>query len=312
MKTGRRAAGEPADVVRDLHEAHGDGVEGTRRAHHRVASPLGLEVIVRFAERHTRPGRDAGDRSGGELGVGVDPRAHRGPAERQLLELRGRRSRPLDPLPHLHRIPAELLPQPHGGRVHQVRATGFDDPVERRRLRLEGRGECIEGGEQVPFDRHARRHVDRGRDRVVGGLSEVHVVVGVHARLSAQELGGPRRHDLVGVHVGGRSRAGLIHVDRELRVPTSVSDLAGGLLDRVCQRRLEVPERGVRLRGGLLDPAHGLDEATAESSARDGEVLDGPLGLCTVERVRGHRHLSQGIPLGAGLTRHGSSLPDWR
>ena len=68
-----------------------------------------------------------------------------------------------------------------------------------------------------------RGDVHRGRERVVGRLAHVHVIVGMHRLLGAQraadQLDAPVGDHLVDVHVRLGARAGLPHVQRELRHP---------------------------------------------------------------------------------------------
>jgi hypothetical protein len=54
---------------------------------------------------------------------------------------------------------------------------------------------------------------------------------------------------------------------------------------------------GIRLGGGPLDQAQGLDEAAAESLPADREVLNGPLRLGPVECALGNLNLTHRVLL---------------
>ena len=75
-----------------------------------------------------------------------------------------------DAVLHLRRVAGELLAEPDRGRVHQVRATGLDDVVERARLFIQYLPKPGQGRQQVALDLHHGRHVQCGRDHVVAAL----------------------------------------------------------------------------------------------------------------------------------------------
>ena len=82
----------------------------------------------------------------GELRVRVQPGAGRGPAERDLRDLRQRVLDAPAAEPDLRRVAGELLAERDRDRVHQVRAAGLDDVLERLGL----------GGERAPRAARAR------------------------------------------------------------------------------------------------------------------------------------------------------------
>ncbi len=109
----------------------------------------------------------------------------------------------------------------------------------------------VERRDQLVGRRRRGRDVDRRREHVVGRLAGVDVVVGVH--VLAERPGGEGREHLVDVHVARRARAGLEHVDRELRVVLAGGDLLGGSDDRVGDVLVEHAQLGVGLGAGGLD-----------------------------------------------------------
>ena len=117
-------------------------------------------------------------------------------------------------------VAAELLAERHGYRVHQVGAARLDHVLEAAGLACQRAFERLQRRQQVVLRQLQRRQLDRRGEHVVGGLTHVDVVVGVHP---AAGQGGD---DLVGVRVRGGARAGLEDVDRELAVVLPGGDLA--------------------------------------------------------------------------------------
>src|SRR6185312_13813267 len=126
-----------------------------------------------------------------------------------------------------------------------------------RGLELLDRGQQRDRGE-------GGRDVHGGGVDVVGGLREVHVVVGVQVpvvpALVAQELQRPVGDDLVGVHVGAGPGTALDDVDDELLVQGAVGDLRAGGLDGVGTGGIEQAEFAVGPGGGLLDQGERADQ----------------------------------------------------
>ena len=158
----------------------------------------------------------------GEPRVGVQPRAGGGAPERDLPDVHERRLHALLAKRDLGGVAGELLAERDRHGVHQVRAAGLDDVLKAFRLARERALELLERGQQLVLGDVQRGQVDGRGEHVVGGLAHVDVVVGVHL------LAGERGDHLVGVHVRRGARAGLEHVDRELRVVLARGDLARG------------------------------------------------------------------------------------
>ena len=153
--------------------------------------------------------------------------------------------------------------------------------------------------------------VHRGRERVVGRLAPVDVVVRVHRRLrptlAAGELDRAVGDHLVGVHVDLRARPGLEHDEREVVVErrrrsprrrrgTISSTFSGG----------SCPSSPFAMRRALLQDAERADHGTGEAEPVDAdrEVLDRPLGLRPPVTVG--RHLDRPHRVGLGAKRgHG-------
>src|SRR5690606_3760608 len=293
----RRARAHPADVVGDLHERDGDGVERAGRAHVGVLRPLRLEVVLGLTERDARHLRDVGDGLRREAGVPVDAGADGGAAEGELGQLGARGAHARGALAHLRRVAAELLPEADGRGVHEVRPPALEHVVERLRLRLQRPGEPVERRDQLRLHRDPRGDVHRRRDHVVRRLPHVDVVVGVD--LPAGGLGGEAGDDLVRVHVRRGPAAGLVDVEGEVGVEGACADALGGGGDGLGDGGVEEAEVAVGAGAGGLDGAERLDEPARERLAGDGEVLLRALRLGAVEGVGGDADLAEGVGLDA-------------
>ena len=126
-ETGQRARAHPADVVGDLGQRHGDGLQRAGRLDQTVAGGLRLERVGGRAQFG-----DAGlvdehlDDLGAEAVGCVESGADGGAADGQLTEPGQRGLDPLDAGLDLAGVAAELLAQRHRHRVHQVGAAGLD------------------------------------------------------------------------------------------------------------------------------------------------------------------------------------------
>ena len=129
------ARAQPANVVGDLHEAHGEGLQRSARLDQRILRGLRFKVVRGFGKEQPVSLEMRASTLAGELRMAIEPRADRRAAERHFAE---RLLRPRDPLNaqfNLPRIAAELLPQSHRGGILQMGPPDLDDLVESLALR---------------------------------------------------------------------------------------------------------------------------------------------------------------------------------
>ena len=134
--------------------------------------------------------------------------------------------------------------------------------VERVPYRLKTLANNIRFGSDVYFTEGEKdAELDRGRVSVVRGLRAVHVVVRMQvfvlAFAVAEQLEAAVCDDFVRIHVGGRARAALDHVDGKLIVKLPGHDLVTGSNDRTSlggieSRNGDLPD-GVRRAANLED-----------------------------------------------------------
>ncbi len=140
-----------------------------------------------------------------------------------------------------------------------------------------------DGGNQAIVQLLGRRDMHRGRERVVGGLRHVDVVVGMNrvlaAQLAAGQLDCPVRDHFVGVHVALRAAAGLPDPQREVGIEFAFDHLVRGLDDQLGPVARENPEVAVDLGGGLLEQAHRADHGAGHLVVAMREISQRALGL---------------------------------
>src|SRR5258708_3885153 len=133
-----------------------------------------------------------------------------------------------------------------------MRAANFDDAGELFGFLLQTLLQLTHGGREIVFDQLDSRNVHGAGKHVVARLSEVDVVVWM--RLCEM------RDDLVGVHVGGSSAAGLEDIDYELAVVVACGDAIGPSLNSRRDGRVERSELCVDNGGTGLDETERLDK----------------------------------------------------
>ena len=103
---------------------------------------------------------------------------------------------------------------------------------------------------------------------------------------------------LVGVHVRRGARAGLIDVDREMRVVRAVGDFERGGADRLAGLLRQQAQPRIDLGRGRLDQAQRTDEAARHRAAGNREILHGTLGLRAPQGVGGHLQFAHAVVFG--------------
>ena len=201
---------------------------------------------------------------------------------------------------HHRRIAVERLAQAHGNCVLKLRATHLEHVVELVRLAVELSAQCFEAllerAEQVEH-----RKLASGGDDVVGRLSHVHVVVGVHGRIVAQgvaeHLARAVRKNLVHVHVRARTSATLDIVDNELIGKATSHDLFASSDDGRGLLLLKAASRAVGNGRGLLHQGKVADEHRVHRLSSNGEVALRTQRLHAVVGIDWNIHLANRVLL---------------
>ena len=110
----------------------------------------------------------------------------------------------------------------------------------------------------------------------------------VFTNLPAQELRGAIGNHFIGIHVVTGAGPGLENIHNELVVPLAGGDLTGRLADAVRGGLLKQAQLAVNLGSRLFDHADLPDEGSPRAQARDREIVDGALGLCSIQGVDGY------------------------
>ena len=243
----------------------------------------------------------------GELGMRVESGTDRRAADREIVDVRERFLDRDHRAIELHDVARELLTERERRRVLEVRAADLHDIGPGFRLRVERVAERLDRRQHID-DRLGRRHVHRGRKRVVRGLRHVHVVVGMdgllRAHLAARELDRPVRDHFVDVHVRLRSGARLPDAERKVRVEIARDYFVRGAHDEIGFLGVELAEVAVDERAGLFERRHRADDLARHHVARrltiaDIEIHERARGLRSIILVDGDRHGPHGVGLRA-------------
>ncbi len=177
---GTGAAGQQADIIGDLIEAAGDGVESARQLDHGVVGGQRLKFVRGGAEGQSgNGGHLPGDRFV-PADLGVEAGADGGAADGEAVQprLQGR-LHAVNAQLHLGGIAGELLAEGERRGVLQVSATDLDDAGKLALLRLQGGLQFGQRRQQHLHGLHAGGDVHRRGVGVIGGLRLVDVVIRV-------------------------------------------------------------------------------------------------------------------------------------
>ncbi len=240
-------------------------------------------------------------------GLEFKPGADGGAALREGIEFALSHAQTRDRRRHLGGIAGEFLTQSEGSRVHGMGAADLDDFGELPGLPVERGVQPCQRRQQVPLDRERRGDMHGGRDRVVGRLAHIDVIVRMHRLFGAEfaaerQIGGVGDH-LVDVHVGLRAGTGLPHQQREMPVQPAVGDVLRHRDDRLRAAAVERTEIAVDLGGGALDQAERTHDLDRHAFRTDAEIVQRALGLRAPQPVGGDSERPEGVAFNAGFCR---------
>ena len=203
-KTGAWPHAQKPQVARNLPELDRQSPHRTGVRQHVAHALRHAKAIRRRNEVDVDARAEVLDRAAAELIAGIESGAHRGRTKVHLFQLLRRARHIVGAALDAGGVAAELLSERHRHGILKMRAADFEDGCELTGLLVQGRRQCprcvYKGGvsEQQGDTRGRREHV-------VGGLSHVDVIVGVHQAVlafgSAEQLAGPVGEHLVDVHV---------------------------------------------------------------------------------------------------------------
>ena len=246
----------------------------------------------------------------GEARMGVHAGAHGGAAERQLVQRRERAADRGEGLIELGHPAADHLPERERRGVLQVRAADHDHAGELLGLAVQRVAQFGDSRDEHVLELLHGGDVHDGREGVVAGLPQVHVVVGMDGPAAAPpgagQLVGAVGDHFVGVHVALRAGAGLEDDQGELGVEGAVDDLLSGARDELGLVLRQQAELRVGARRRQLEDAERADHRPppAEPVGADGEVLHGALRLRAPVVPGRDAHLAHAVVLDAPLVAH--------
>lgn len=236
-KAASGTASQVSDILGDLGEGSGQGVQATMSLDDGVVGGQRLELVWRSLEGDASHLADLLSDALGKSLKGVDASTDSGTTLGQKLQVGQGTLDTLDTKVKLGNIAGEFLSQGERSSILQVRTSNLDDLLGFKvvYLCLKSGSKAVESGQQITLELENGGDVHDGGEGVVGGGASVDVVVGVDGRLgahlAAQDLDSTVGDDLVGVHVGLGARAGLPDDEGEVVEELAIGNFLGGLLN---------------------------------------------------------------------------------
>ena len=235
VQTAAGTRSKVTDVLSNLEQRAGKGVQRTRGLDNRVVGSQNLELVGGSLELGTG---QLGDLSGDTLVESLESIQTSADSSTTLGKVAEVRDAGLDALNvavELGNVAGELLTKSERGSILQVGTTDLDDLVKVFHLHLEGVAQASQRRQQSVLQLNNSGNVHGGGEGVVGRSRHVDVVVGVDGLLSShgasQDLNGTVRDDLVGVHVGLSAGTSLPDDEREVVQQLALRNFCRSLLD---------------------------------------------------------------------------------
>src|ERR1700757_1442001 len=123
----------------------------------------------------------------------------------------------------------------------------------------------------------------------------------LRSKFAARNFNGAVRDDLVDIHVGLRSAAGLPYTERELIVEFSGNDFVRRLCDQICFVSWQFPKVLIYERAGFFENPEGANQFRRHGVAPYVEVQQGSLRLGSPVDIRGDLDLAHAVGFNASL-----------
>src|SRR3989442_713969 len=133
-----------------------------------------------------------------------------------------------------------------------------------------------QSGNQGVLDQFQNRNVYRRRNDIIAGLAHVHVVVGMDrlflAYLSTQRQIRAISDHLVGIHVGGSTRAGLKNIENKMLIEFSSGGFSSGGHNRIPDALIEKPKIHIGTSGGEFNQSDGPNKFSGKAKIADRKI----------------------------------------
>ena len=245
---------------------------------------------------------------GAEVGGGIQAGAGGGTADGQLAQTRQGGLDAFDTQLDLAGVAAEFLAQGNRGGIHQVGAAGLDHISEFLGLLGQGLVEDFQARDEVINGSFRSSHVRSGGEGVIGRLAHVYVVIRVNFHAIVMRQGGD---DLIGVHIGRGTGAGLEYVDGEGVVMLALGDFGGGSNDGIGLIRIQLAGILIYLSAGCLKQAKGANLCIFQATAGNREVVHCALGLCTPQGICRNLNFAHGVMFNAVFSHVKITSVNW-
>lgn len=176
-QTAPGAGAKETDVIGDLHEGGGDGVEGTRGLDNGVMGGKGLKLIDGGLEGKAGDGGDLGGKGGIKALVGVEAGTDSSPTLGQGIKARKGGLNAIDGVGHLLNVPGELLAKGEGSGVLKMGTTDLDEVIKALGALIKLITKVGEGGDETVGDLGDGGDVHDGGEGVIAALAHITMVI---------------------------------------------------------------------------------------------------------------------------------------
>ena len=306
-----RTGGHPAYVVGNFHQRCGQRFQRAVGREQGVMAGQCGKLVLGGAERQRQRVFQLGGDAGGVLRVGVQARAYRRAAGRQLQHAgQGGLNRVFGKVQVRH-VAREFLAQRERRSVLQVGAADLDDVGKSLGLGVQTGAQLAQARQHVVGQRQGSGHVDGGGEDVVRGLALVDVVIRVQqarfAAHAAHQFGAAVGQHFVHIHVRLRARAGLPHGQREFGGVLVGQHFVGSAGDGGGLGAIEQAQVEVDAGGSALDAGQRVDQLERHALGGNMEMLEGTLGLRAPQLFRRYIDGTKAVFFATG-THKGSFL----
>ena len=236
----------------------------------------------------------------------IQPRAHRRPADSQIVKPVQRLVQPFDVAIEQTGPAAEFLSKGQWDGILQMGAANLHDIFKFLRLGCDRIAHRLDRRNQRVLHPLRRSNVHCRWKGVVRRLRHVDVIVRMYRLLrshfAARNLNRTIRDDLVHVHVGLRAAAGLPNAQRKLVIQLTGNDFVGSFDDELGLVGREFAQVLIHQRAGLLERAKGANQLRRHGVAPNIEMQQRAFGLRPPVNMRRDLNLPHAVGFGAGLS----------
>ena len=300
-----RPRSQPPYIVRDLHQRSRQSFHRPLRKHNLIVRRKRRKLIRMRPERKSRQLRNLLRRPLRKFGMRIQPRPHRRPANRQIVQPIQHHLQPLDVAIEQRSPAAKFLSNGQGHSVLQMRAPNLHHRVKFLSLRRNRIPHRLDRRNQKILHPFRRRNMHRRRKRIVRRLRHIHMIVRMHrllrSHLSARNLNRAIRDDLIHIHIGLRARPRLPNPQRKLVIQLPRNHFVRRQRNELRLIRSKFAQILIHQRASLLQRAKSPNQLRRHDIPPNIKMQKRALRLRPPVNIGGNFDLPHAVRLNAGL-----------